>query len=100
MRPSSRTDIRNRQCELWLVCHVEDFGAELHRACFRDTEGLHRRRSTFARPCPRPIFRPALPKWPVCVTGFSRWKVLRLIHCDIVCGPEFGSPTRFWRLAK
>ena len=45
------------------------------------------------------MLRPAFPNCPACVCRFRRWKAERLIHSSTVCGPAFGSPTRFGRLA-
>src|SRR5688572_26552362 len=45
------------------------------------------------------MLRPALPNWPACVWMLNRWNAERLSHASTVCGPAFGSPTRFGRLA-
>src|SRR5687768_297850 len=45
------------------------------------------------------MFRPAFPNWPACVCTLSRSNADLLSHASTVCGPAFGSPTRFGRLA-
>src|SRR5690349_19435468 len=53
----------------------------------------------FANDGPRAMLRPALPNCPACGGAFNRSTGARLTDASTSCGPAFGSPTRFGRLA-
>src|SRR5579862_6654567 len=78
-----------RNCRFLLSVKWKFFSAEKSHCCI---------------PGPLTMFRPALPYWPICVTGFSRWNAPGLNQqfgvpaCEPLGQlPCVGSPTRLGR---